>query len=81
MELKGTLVVPVSGTAGTAFTYSVDYKDLWSRFPRTRFVYINGISHVMRWSGTPIKDGAEFTFTVLGAELMGARRTLIGLSL
>jgi len=71
MELKEGNVDPASGTGGTVFTYRVNYKDLWTRFPRTRFVYINGAPHTMRWSGAPIKDGAEFTFTILGTHLAG----------
>jgi hypothetical protein len=81
MELKDGLVAPFSGTAGTVFAYSVDYTDLWSRFPHTRFVYINGIPHAMRWSGTPIKDGPEFTFTVLGTELTGGENVMLQLEL
>ena len=69
MQLTNGIVTPASGISGTIYEYKVNYKDLAGRFPQVRSVYINGISHTMKWSGTPIKDGSEFTFTRVGREI------------
>lgn len=75
IELMEGCVTPSTGTAGTVFTYKVKYKDITGKFPQKRFVYINGIPHTMKWSGTPIRDWSEFTFTILGNELIGGDNT------
>ena len=69
MSLVSGIVTPDSGISGTIYEYKVNYKDLAGRFPQVRSVYVNGIPHTMKWSGTPIKDGSEFTFTRVGREI------------
>ncbi len=74
-QLTDGAVMPASGTAGTVFTYSIAYSHPNGVFPKKRHIYINGTPRAMTWDGNPISNGASFTYTILGQELLGEENT------